>query len=146
MKYVVRGTLPADLHFIIDSWLNSYLSFEKNKHGKTTAQTPLKFIRKSVYFENQPKVIEHILQRSDVLIACNGEDLNHIYGYIVFQKPNVMHYIYVSHIWRRMGVAEALIKAADLTKPMLYTHHTDYMRWMKPRWGCEYNPYLAIGI
>lgn len=116
----IRTSEPQDYDFIISSWLKGY------RHSPQTRD-----IRSTIYFKYQHKIVENLLDESFIFVACNPEDSDHIYGYLVgehYQKnADVIHWVYVKGPFRRMGIGTALFKAFNNGSKVFYTHNVhDY--------------------
>lgn len=57
-------------------------------------------------------VIDHILAKAQVKVACLKEDEDVILGYIIFEEPNILHYVFIKEAFRRLDVAKNLIQHA----------------------------------
>lgn len=137
---MLRGIQEDDLHFIFSSWLKSYRSsnFAKN-------------ITNTIYFDQQHKLIEHLLSSSQVVIACRKEDPKEIFGYIVASKiGNVfaVHYVYVKHLFRHLGIGKLLLNSLNPqdAQAMCYTHDTPTATRLAAKFGLVYHPFLIFGI
>lgn len=128
--------------FIFNSWLKSYQS----SHTVRNIAAP-------VYFDFHHKLIELILQKCNVLVACEIADHNQLYGYLVYEKVEdipVFHYAYVKHSFRQMGILGLLLAFANLStrEQAFYTHETPTLLKIvrSKSLPAVYNPYLAYGI
>lgn len=78
-------------------------------------------IRWSVFAENHEPIVHRVLQRSEVLVACDRTDEDQIAGYLVFEPkatPPVLHFAYVKPAFRRAGVFRALLGASGLPQDL----------------------------
>ncbi len=112
--YKIRSAVPSDVDYIYSSWAKS---FRLNSGlGKS--------VRKSIYFREFHALIDHILDHSQVLVASDDTDLA-IFGYIVFELPNIIHYVFVKESFQGFGLAKKLIKQAmPKESKYLSTHWT----------------------
>lgn len=115
-KYEIRLATGNDLPFIYATWLESY-RYDSN-FGKSH--------RNNVFFEDYRKVVDLLLQDSEVFIAADSSDPDIIYGYLVREGTKRCHYAFVKGPFRRWGIAATLFKHAfgALTTPVEYTHKT----------------------
>jgi hypothetical protein len=95
----LREGKPIDEDFIFSSWIqclgNSRPYSGLDRNWFTTAQHAL---------------IEKLLKNSKILIACDPEDDDQIYGYMVYNPmSNVLHWVYVKQLFRRAKVASRLL-------------------------------------
>ena len=129
----LRPKQADDESFIYSSWLRSYRSSPIVTH-----------MNNDVYYDNHKLVIKKLLEISDVMIACNPEDPDQIYGFICYE-PGIIHYLYVKYPFRKMGLAKYLLSSipSDATK-IIITHLTSSV---KSRLNDEmiYNPYILKG-
>lgn len=133
----LRAGLEADAPFIFNSWLKSYRFGDLAKHCDN-----------SVYFAEQHKLIETLLKRCKTLVACGDKDAGEIYGYIVYEQVEgllVIHYCYVKHTFRSMGMARELMVEAGHKRSesaALFTHYTDIMKKLADKLNLVYHPYI----
>lgn len=145
--HIRQGTID-DASFIYSSWLRSY-----RDHSSYAD-----FIPKEIYYKCQARVIENLLKNCGVSIACNPEDNEQIFGYVVYSPSNIgvsiIHYIYVKHPYRRLGIATTLKEYVkhetchDNALPLVATHETGMLKTtFAEKWNIIFNPYLlgAIG-
>ena len=133
--------VPQDLYFIFSSWLHSY-------------RKGCRFVRDldwDVYRVGQANLIQSLLLTSDVLVACNPDSSDQIFGYIVFTETPVItaiHWVYVKATFRRFGVARSLYKEAlsgtahDINGTVYATHTNHHWGWIKQKIDITHNPYL----
>lgn len=111
-----REATVDDANFIFDSWLKSWKS---SYFGK--------LMRAEVFYPNYREEISFLLSSAQVLLACSPEDPEHIFGYIVYEKPQIVHYVYVKSTFKNMGIAKALFKrAVNCNETIVVTHANDY--------------------
>lgn len=113
---IIRDANSKDLAFITSSWSQSYypqsnLSFDDYKH-----------------FQNI--LMKTILKDSYNLIACDDTDQDVIFGWIChteYLNEPVVHYLYVKAIYRRLGVAKALMNEVmgNDKEYYYYTHNPE---------------------
>lgn len=133
----IRPATESDVSFIFDSWLRSYRG-SKSTWG----------IRNPVYYGSQHRLIEGLVRRCQVLVACNHEDASQLYGYVVAEHIDgclVVHFAYTKEAYRMLGIAAALLEQYKFnkSKPTFYTHRTAVVERMERRIPLVYNPYLA---
>lgn len=133
----IRSATESDVAFVFNSWLKSY----RNSNSCKSISNP-------VYFDFQHKVIEKLLARCVVLVVCEATDPSQIYGYIVYESVEgipILHYAYVKHAFRGMGICSMLFAEAQLNKDTggFYTHETPSAMKLLVKSKFVYNPYLA---
>lgn len=134
----IRAASQEDVAFIFNSWLKSY----RNSHFS-------RYIDNTVYYSEHHKLIERLVSDNQVLIACNTEDPNQLYGYICAGRVDnflVVHYIYVKHSFRNLGIGKQLLNAFDHDPSVagIYTHHTKLADRLGPRYNFVFHPYLMF--
>tara|TARA_R100000656_G_C3887637_1_gene115846 strand:- start:72 stop:533 length:462 start_codon:yes stop_codon:yes gene_type:complete len=134
----LRTLTEEDKPFIFNSWLKSY---RFSHFGEKITNT--------IYFEDHHKIIENILKNAQVVVACNEKDPSQVYGYVVGGDEEgilVLHFIYVKHTFRNMGMGKTLLDAMghDKEKAGVYTHHTRMADKLAAKYNLVYHPYLMF--
>lgn len=135
-----RKAEQSDVSFIFNSWLKS---FRSSRFASTLTST--------IYFQEHHKVLERILSLSDIDIAYVEGDPNTIIGYIchaVSCNIFILHYAYVKHTFRGLGIFKALLEEAqhDPQYAGVYTHHTKAMEKQAPKLNMIHHPYLLNNL
>lgn len=133
--WTFRQALPQDIPFIYSSWLKSY------KHDSDFAKT----IRTGIFFDNYREVLDDILERADVIVACLPNDKDIIIGYLVYEA-HAIHYSFVKESFRNLGVARSMFKEIykTLLLPVSYTHITNTAKPFSKSYDFIYNPILLF--
>ena len=134
----IRQANAEDVDFIFSSWLKSYrgsLLFSK--------------VQSSIYFPEMHKLIEKLLTNFPVLIACSTEDETQIFGWICageVQGIFCLHYIYVKHTYRKLGVAKLLFNSFkhDAAGMGLYTHTSKLAEQLAPKYNLIHHPFILL--
>lgn len=116
-QYEIRLANGNDLPFIYATWLESY-RYDSN-FGKSH--------RNNIFFQDYRKVVDLLLQISNVFVAASKDDPDIIYGYIAAQNVGpTLHYIFVKGPFRRWGIGTALFDHVFPARhyPIQYTHKT----------------------
>ena len=134
----LRTLTEEDKPFIFNSWLKSY---RFSHFGEKITNT--------IYFQDHHKVVERIIKNSKTLIACDPEDSSQLYGYIVAAVEEgilVLHFIYVKHTFRNLGIGKTLLDALghDKSSAAVYTHHTRMADKLAAKYNFVYHPYLMF--
>ncbi len=127
---VTRDSTPSDLNFILATFLRALY------YGDTW----FKEIPKDIFMKNYHQVIETLLSRSLVKVACLKEDPEVIVGYAIFSKanPNVLHFTFVKSVWRNIGVMKSLVPQST----NCVTHLTKVgLSIIKKHQGVIFNPF-----
>ena len=137
---MVRPAIGADLNFIFSSWLKSYRNSDWAKP-----------MHNNVYYTAHHALIEDLLTHSQVYVACSVANQADIFGWAVAQRIKgifTVHYVYVKHTFRQMGIANLLMKCFDRAEDeaSCYTHHTHLAKKLASPRGFLYNPYLLSQI
>lgn len=143
-RVVHRTITPRDLPFITNSWLES------------NRKRAFKYLDKRVYFHWHHKLLEHLIPTSNVIVACDREDPDRIYGYGVAQSdaPTLLvHFVYVREGWRGVGIGSSILRAwIERWDPtaLVWTHSSeawesfvDHLRREGTSIPGVFNPYLA---
>lgn len=131
--FKTRKKTDADTAFIYNSWLKSY----RNRHED---------VRTEVYYQMQSAVIDKLLASAEVSLACNPDNHDEIYGYVVYEQlptTNIIHYVYVKHYLRKSYIAKQLVEhALDLSKTTFVSHTPHHADSLLDKYKLIYNPFL----
>ena len=137
LPIAVRPMREDDLPFLTDSWLRS---FREGNFG----------VPHDEYFETQRRVIKSLLRQSKAAIACDPNDADQVFGYVVWHarqegKP-LVHWCFVKHPFRRFGVCRHLMKVVDPEKRgVLLTHRSiHYPELAKAGLRITYAPFALV--
>lgn len=109
----IRLKEAADEPFIFNSWLQS----NRTRHQNMPT---------SDYYATYKDIVTDILYKSLVVVACDPESPDFIYGYVVIRPIDdvpIIHYAYVKKPFRRWGIFKELLKNQniELSEPVLVT-------------------------
>ena len=131
--------IPSDSGFLYSTWLKSYrqMPFAQNMSN-------------DVFFHHHKQQIEKILAKpnTEVIMICEIDDPNHIYGYGVIEKYGdaaIIHYVYMKHAYRKLGLVGNLLKSEIPLlgqKLTFVTHESRHHKAFKQKFNLEYNLYL----
>lgn len=132
-----REMWPGDVSFVFHSWLNSHAKWQRLEHEA-----------KARYFTQQHAVLEVLLRRSRVLVACDPAAPAEVWGYLVFEETPracVVHWLYTKRLFRGLGLARRLVETAQALapKPLQHTHETQPGKKLAAKWGSTFNPDAA---
>lgn len=137
IKY--RSQSDNDTGFLYSTWLKSYrqMPYAQNMSNDT-------------FFHHHKQIIKDILDKPNTIVTFIVEDTDpdHIYGYSVVERLGdaaIIHYIYVKHAYRKLGLAESLLKTQIPllgSKLTFVTHESRHHKQFKDKFNIEYNPYL----
>lgn len=133
----LRKATRRDIPFITSGWLKSF------RNAPFVRGVP-----NTVYYYHHHKLLETLIPRSTVLVACNAEDTDQLVGFIcyeTFKEGVLIHYVYVKQTLRKVGIAKKMFETAVEGAPLIqYTAKTypifDMEERLKER-GAVYNPY-----
>lgn len=128
-KLILRPAAPEDLNLIRHDWFLSY------RHSTD--------VRPDVYDRGQNALMERLIERCPPIVASLEAVPEEIVGWVCRDVVSpVVHYVYVKHAFRRVGIASALIAGAKN-----HTHETKAGTRPFARVGSLFNPYfLTTGV
>jgi len=130
LEIKTRPGRKLDEDFIYSSWIHClgnvrpYCSLDKNWFSSA-----------------QHSLIDHLLDRSHVLVAHDPEDDNQIYGYLVCEpKKNVLHWVYVKQLFRRADIGTRLInQALNTNADIIVSIRTPTITSLSEKWGLTFH-------
>lgn len=121
-----------ELPLIYDSWIRS---FRNSPYAGCVVN--------DIWYETMKHTLDAVLPKARVIVALPGDDaIRRVIGYVVVEKPNIIHYIYVKQKFRGLGVAAQLLEAATAALEAssgYYTFRTPASKWLESR-GWKHNP------
>lgn len=135
-EFKIRPPKPTDLNFIFSSFSKSM----KNESDIGRA------CKSSIFFTEFQKVIDLLLEKSAVIIACSPEEEDAIIAYLIFSPGVAVHYVWVRPSCRRKNIAKDLItEAFPEAKQVVYTLNTsDAKKIAKDYPELTYNPFILF--
>lgn len=135
--------LDADRRFVLHSWLSSMY---QPQAPELRASELVGLSLKDAY-EKLDNRIHPILRKASthVLIALSpipqdGKD--YLYGFLAYEIPNVIHYVYIKSAWRTFGLATALVTEAKLHSPYVATFASYALAPLSKKYPIVYNPLM----
>lgn len=134
----MRSISDADINFVFNSWLKSFKGSPMYKHVENT-----------IYFQNHHKLLQQCIMKSQVILACDENDLSQILGYVVADKIDgilTIHYVYVKQAFRGLGVAKMLMQEVGFDRKVatIYTHGTEFGIKLGKYFNCVFHPYVLL--
>lgn len=130
LPIIFRKLEPTDkraVSFIIDSW--------------TRSLWPL-FQYIPNFKELQHVRIFNILLHSDILLICDKDDTDVIFGYAVWEH-DVIHWVYVKHHFRKQGLCKQLLLQIPVSAKFMHSHETRHgKRFIIDKINSRYNPFF----
>ena len=117
LKVNLRPANSFDDNIIMSSWLR----------GAYHLCPAFRDMPRSLFFAMHHPVCSMLMLTSDVLCAVDFEDETHVLGYLVYKNYcnfSVIHWVYTKQQFRNFGIAEELLKAANLHDIVFTSHET----------------------
>ena len=138
---LLRAYVPTDANFVFASWLNA---FEPHRDPG---------VARDLYYQEQHVLIANLMAASTEtrLVAVAPDYPDQILGYlfgVILPVGKVIDWLYVKPIYRRLGVARALLTTFGDPREGVaaYTHvpasPPALIRRLAP--GAVYDPYLLV--
>jgi GNAT superfamily N-acetyltransferase len=140
-EVLLRKATRADIQFITSGWLKSF------RNAPFVRGVP-----NGVYYYYHHKILEELLPRAQVMVACSEADHNQLLGFICAEKMDgdvlIVHYVYVKQLLRKQGIARFML---DTLRSELGTTSTQYtaktyaaidLEDKLKADGMVYNPYI----
>lgn len=112
VELLYRPREPDDNSYIFKTWVHTY-----------RLSPMVQGVPSEVYFPQQRKVIGALLDRATTTMACNHADPKHIYGYVCFDAPDVLHFLAVKRLYWRFGLGRGLMEEAGLRSGTIRCSH-----------------------
>ena len=104
----------------------------------------LRWAAKRDYYRQMNRVVEWLVSPDNVLVAVNPRDENHVWGWLCF-SGSVIHYAWVRHEYRRVGIFRLLLAKSELpTHPLHCSHWTRLCEVVQGKWQLAYVPTAAL--
>lgn len=134
----IRKLLPSDMEFITSTWLKS--------HRSNSDST--KKMKNDVYFPEHHKLIQAALINFRVLVACNPDENEQVFAWIVYDNLgyDLIHYMYCKKVFRESPVMEKLVEEAKKSDICIYTHDNikkELNKFYEPK-NMVFNPYMFL--
>lgn len=97
---VIRPARESDLPFV---WHSMLASIQE--------RIPYRFADKRLFHVEMTARIKALVERSSVLVACDTEDEDVIFGFVV-TEGDVLHFVYVKFAFTSLGIARQLVVSA----------------------------------
>lgn len=131
-QFTIREPKPTDLNFILATF--SMCMKKESSLGKSCSP--------QVFYPNFTKIIDHLLEHSEVRIAADTET-DTILGYIVYDHEAV-HFIYVKAVYRNLHIGKDLLRHAfPEAEQIAYTLQTKASRDIRDKYPeLIHNPFI----
>jgi len=117
LKVEIRPANSFDDSIIMSSWLK----------GAYHLCPAFKDMPRSLFFGMHHPVCQMLLLTGDAICAVDVEDPTHVLGYLVYKNYrdfSVIHWVYIKQQFRRFGIAEELLRYAELNNIIFTSHET----------------------
>lgn len=130
---IIRPGTESDHGAVMDSWLKNYRS-------AYTAG----LIAPERWADVMRIEIQAILDRAQLLVANTEARLSTL-GWVCFEAPRLLHYIYVFKPYRERGVATKLLAETGLLDYFTFSCRTrDFDNFIRPHYPCsKFDPTFA---
>lgn len=139
-KLFLVDATKEDRSFIISSWVKSYAQINRKLRivfNDNSNYSLTRMASDDVFDAHHPLIAEAMWCEAKVLKGDLNDHTN--YGFIVTEQPSTLHYVYVVHELRRLGLADAMIRL-EIGKYVENTHIWPYGK----RESWKFNPYKAM--
>lgn len=135
----IREAIQPDIPFVYSSWLHQH------SHSAFASG-----VSKSTFFSNHRRIIDKLIQKTDIYVACDAADTSVMYGFIcgeVHEWP-LVHYIYVKKNFRGYGIARLLLEQLGWSpeKEVVSSHFFAAKPLRIAGKKVLYNPYILHNI
>ncbi len=140
LPIIIRTAIESDYAYIL-------ASFTREMH-KTV---PYNFIPNKIFFPHYTKLINDILQKSQVSVACLEDDHEDIAGYLITQDYNesnlIVYWAQTKAIFRRLGVMKALLEPHDYKKKnLICPHYFKLFKNLKESYSLIFDPTILEAL
>lgn len=134
MSHIIRPAGAPDLPFVGHSYVEGVC------HADPWSACEPRWMRAAAR-----AVVDRLIRRSEVLVACADEDEAQLFGCVMGSRdPRWLHWIYVKATpdFRRLGIATSLMSAlyGDFREPIHYATRTSAIPHYHDRWNLIYSP------
>ncbi len=106
-EIVLRDVRQEDMPFIFKSWVRSYTS--------ALAKSLAAPLCKSDLFGAVQIVVDRVIARPEtrIVVAQDATVDDQLWGFVVYEPGDLLHFIYVKHLARRRGIGTRLKQLAE---------------------------------
>jgi len=128
MELLIREPLESDVPFLVSTWRNALM------YSSPTFQ----YVKKESLINNYTPVIQKMLSKYEVRVACLQSDPDIILGYSV-SSGDTLHFVYIKKAWRNQGICNMLLGSTDFKN---ITHITKTGLALAQKRGWAFDPFL----
>lgn len=131
-EWNIRKAEEEDIPFIYATWIKSYRYDSLIGKG----------CRNTVFYPNYNRIIDWVLDRSEVLMACHLNNPQVVFSYLVYE-PDIVHYAFTKEAFLRQGICKSLWEEAGRIPN--YSHKTfNLIPIMKAHPFFTFNPFILF--
>lgn len=141
----IRPAVSTDVAYLIRTYLANWQD-----------SPTVRRVDRDTFYVEERRVFERLLNEATVLVATSRNDLDYVLGFLLGEASDVgpvLHWCYVRHAVRRLGIARALVETfcAGQVGTRWFTRWTPsgaaaLTRDGRARDGFNHNPYLSAGV
>lgn len=91
-------------------------------------------------------LIDRIMNNSNVLVACDINDEDQIYGYVVY-KDNTIYWIYVKYAFRQAYIGKRLLESSvGEYKERNVIWNTPPIKYLEKKWNLKIQPQKLLNL
>lgn len=127
--YEVRAYTATDFNFVAATFLR----------GLYYGDTVFSDMPKNAFMQNYKPVLEALIKRSDVWVACLKDAPDVILGYSIISRDfTTIHWVFVKKPWRKKGIARSILPQY----PTAVTHLTAQGKSLLTKFqDCVFDPF-----
>lgn len=129
LEVATRAFRPTDRNLVLSSYVRSY---ELSPFAKLVGHFR--------FMAHQPDIRDALVGRSTLMMAHLPEEEDAVVGWAMWERPGLLHYVFVKPAFRRAGVARRLL--AGLPDKLVYTHETDVCEFLPIPSSWTFDHYL----
>lgn len=149
----LRPLQSEDIPFVMSTWLKSLWDSRGPATSCMIAGKNARFISNTAFFREHHRVATDLVKKCGVVIAEVEGTEDEIAGYACAERRDtvqgeqfVVHYTYVKHLYRKLGIAKWLLEASGWKQGEdIVATHVTYVQTdgkLTKRYSIENNPYL----
>jgi hypothetical protein len=137
-----RTLKEGDFHFVLSNWLKSF--------RESLEAAP---VQNDIYFIGQKNLILNLLATSNCKVACNPEEPDQVYAYLIYDeyeegsKIPLIHFAYTKFNFRHLGIMKNLAKyclEGFNTEKIIISHFTRTSDRLIEKYNLVFNPYVKL--
>ncbi len=140
LPIIIRPAIDSDYGYILASWTREMHKTE-----------PQNFRSNNNFFPHQTKIINSLLAKSNISVACLEDNHEDIAGYLISQNYNednlIVHWGQTKAIFRRLGIMKSLLEPHNYkNKNLICTHYFKLFKKLRNSYSLIFDPTLLENI